>query len=299
MSWEGLGTGPGLQRASSGNPQKVLTYTLGMMENSDDLMPAAQPTDVPSPAKDSSLEASAESSVPSGPPLRPVPSKMSRLWREWVRPFLIILAIVGSFRSAFADWNDVPTGSMIPTIVEGDRIFVNKVAYSLRVPFTKLHVTRWDSPDRGDIVVFFSPDENKRLVKRVVGLPGDRIELRQNHLIVNGELVEYEPLPSAGVDVSSSRRMHHARFEKEFLGDVEHAITLFPFQSPDSSFGAIEVPEGHYYVMGDNRDNSRDSRFFGFVDQNLIVGRAVAVAFSLDRTQGFKPRWKRSFKKLN
>lgn len=257
-----------------------------MMENSE------TPTAVPESAIDTAH------SEPPPAPGRPAPSRVSRLWREWIRPFLIILAIVGSFRSAFADWNDVPTGSMIPTIVEGDRIFVNKVAYSLRLPFTKMHLTRWSTPERGDIVVFFSPDEDKRLVKRVVGLPGDRIELRQNHLIVNGELVRYEPIQNLGVDIGSSRRMHHARFEKETLGDVEHPITLSPFQSPESSFGAQTVPEGHYFVMGDNRDNSRDSRYFGVVDQKLIVGQAVAVAFSLDRTQGFKPRWKRSFKKL-
>jgi signal peptidase I len=115
--------------------------------------------------------------------------KAIRVWREWVRPLAVILIACGSFRSAVADWNDVPTGSMNPTIVPGDRIFVNKMAYGLRVPFTSWRMLDFAEPERGDIAVFFSPDENIRMVKRVIGLPGDRIEMRNNHLIINGESV--------------------------------------------------------------------------------------------------------------
>ncbi|MCB1035950.1 MAG: signal peptidase I [Acidobacteria bacterium] len=265
------------------------------MENPES--PTTTP-ETPTPFIPEAPQPEAPEVVSSPAPEGPAPTRASRVWGEWVRPFLIILVIVGSFRSAFADWNDVPTGSMIPTILEGDRIFVNKVAYSLRIPFTKVHLTRWSSPQRGDIVVFFSPDENKRLVKRVVGLPGDKVELRGNHLIVNGKIAQYEPLGDLDLEMDSSRRMYHSHFEKETLDEVEHPITLSSFRSPESTIAPIVVPEGRYFVMGDNRDNSRDSRYFGFVDEKLIVGRAVAVAFSLDRTQGFKPRWERSFKKL-
>src|SRR4051794_2376136 len=108
-------------------------------------------------------------------------------WEEWVRPFATILLVLCAMRSSLADWNDVPTGSMRPTILEGDRIFVNKLAYDLKVPFTTLRLARWSEPARGEVVVFFSPANGDRLVKRVVGLPGDTVELRANQLWINGQ----------------------------------------------------------------------------------------------------------------
>src|SRR5258708_16441929 len=121
-------------------------------------------------------------------------TKMKHWWRKEIRPLLILALIVFSIRSSLADWNDVPTGSMKPTILEGDRVFVNKLAYDLKVPFTTLHIAEWSNPHRGDIVVFYSPHDGKRLVKRVVGLPGDSIELPNEGLILNGEPVEYKPI---------------------------------------------------------------------------------------------------------
>jgi signal peptidase I len=227
----------------------------------------------------------------------PTSSRTARFWREWIKPFLIILAIVGSFRSALADWNDVPTGSMIPTILEGDRIFVNKMAYSLRVPFTTYHIWQWAEPQRGDIIVFLSPADRKRLVKRVVGLPGDRVELSRNRLIINGKVMHYEGISLDDLDLEG-RRHFPFQFELESLGAVEHLITVTPRNLSNSSFGPIVVPEGQYFAMGDNRDNSRDSRFFGTVEERLILGQARAVAFSLDHQRGLKPRWDRSFKTL-
>src|SRR6476659_3159285 len=109
---------------------------------------------------------------------------MKRFWMEWIRPLIITAAVLGSMRSALADWNDVPTGSMKPTILEGDRVFVNKLAYDLKVPFTTWHIATWGQPKRGEIVVFFSPADGKRLVKRVIGLPGDVVELRNERLFV-------------------------------------------------------------------------------------------------------------------
>jgi signal peptidase I len=99
--------------------------------------------------------------------------------------------VMFSIRSSLADWNDVPTGSMKPTILEGDRVFVNKLAYDLKVPFTTWHIAEWSNPQRGDIVVFFSPKDGTRLVKRVIGLPGDTVELLNEQLIINGQPVEY------------------------------------------------------------------------------------------------------------
>src|SRR6185295_7837831 len=117
-----------------------------------------------------------------------------KLWKKEIRPLVILALVLFSIRSSLADWNDVPTGSMKPTIVEGDRVYINKVAYDLKVPFTTLHLAQWDSPGRGDIVVFYSPHDGKRLVKRVVGVPGDTVELRNDELILNGSAVHYEPI---------------------------------------------------------------------------------------------------------
>src|SRR5277367_1455883 len=117
--------------------------------------------------------------------------KWDNFLKKEAKPLLIMVLVMLAFRSAIADWNDVPTGSMKPTIVEGDRIFVNKLAYDLKVPFTTWHVAEWAGPERGDIVVFNSPVDGTRLVKRVVGLPGDTIEGRNDHLWINGRPVNY------------------------------------------------------------------------------------------------------------
>src|SRR4249920_2590657 len=114
-------------------------------------------------------------------------SRARKFWRKEIRPLLILALVMFSIRSSLADWNDVPTGSMRPTIVEGDRVLVNKLAYDLKVPFTTLHLAEWGNPERGDIAVFYSPHDGKRLVKRVIGLPGDIIELRENQLLLNGD----------------------------------------------------------------------------------------------------------------
>src|SRR3954451_6678207 len=111
----------------------------------------------------------------------------SLLWTEWMKPLVIVAAFVLPFKSAIADWNWVPSGSMKPTILEGDLVFVNKLAYDLKAPFTLWRFTEWSDPKPGDIVVFFSPYDGTRLVKRVIAKPGDTVELRNEALIVNGE----------------------------------------------------------------------------------------------------------------
>src|SRR6266478_7762394 len=121
-------------------------------------------------------------------------SRVAHWWRKEIRPLLILALIVFSIRSSLADWNDVPTGSMRPTILEGDRVFVNKLAYDLKLPFTTRHLAEWSAPQCGEIVVFYSPYDGKRLVKRVIGLPGDTIELRNNALILNGRQIGYQPI---------------------------------------------------------------------------------------------------------
>lgn len=218
-----------------------------------------------------------------------------RLWREWVKPLMIILIVFGSFRSAIADWNDVPTGSMKPNIVEGDRIFVNKLAYGLRIPFTSWNVFERHGPRHGDVVVFFAPDSGVRMVKRVIGVSGDRVAISNNLVTVNGEPARYGPLDEAVIEaVAAGERPHH-RFAAENIDGKTYPIMTTPRQPSRRAFHSIVVPEGQYFLMGDNRDNSRDSRWFGCVDRSAIVGRATGIVLSLDPENFYLPRIDRFF----
>lgn len=210
-----------------------------------------------------------------------------------IRVFVLMILIVSSLRSALADWNDVPTGSMKPTIQEGDRVVVNKLAYDLKIPFTTVNIVKWDDPKRGDIVVLFSPADGVRLVKRVVALPGDQLEMRDNQLFVNGQPARQSP-----IEVSQSEETGTAYVLDEDLFGHMHKMMITPDIPAHRSFGPVTVPPGHYFVLGDNRDNSNDSRFIGFIQRRRIVGKAVAVAFSLDRSNYFVPRWTRFFEGL-
>ena len=226
-------------------------------------------------------------------------SRARRWWRQELRPLLILGFVIFSVRSSFADWSDVPTGSMKPTILEGDRVFVNKLAYDLKVPFTTRHLAEWSNPQRGDIVVFFSPKDGTRLVKRVIGLPGDVIELRHDALIVNGQPVDYKPSAEKWLsDVAPADRANHV-FAVEQLPGRAHLVAAWPAVPAMRDFGPSLVPTGHYFMMGDNRDDSFDSRYFGPVQRRRIVGRATAVALSVDRQHYWLPRWNRFFHSLD
>ena len=214
-------------------------------------------------------------------------------WKGLGYSIFIGVLIATSFKSAIADWNIVPSGSMKPTIVEGDRIFVNKLAYDLKIPYTTWHVAEWDNPDRGDIVVFYSPADNKRLVKRVIGLPGDEIAMRDNTLFINGEQLKYE-----SADGTVNRIYSDQYCIIEDLSGRKHPVMITPIYLSMRSFSAITVPEGCYFMMGDNRDDSADSRYFGFVERKRIVGQATAIVISLDKKRKYQPRWERFFKKL-
>ena len=221
-----------------------------------------------------------------------------RWWRKEIRPLLILVLILFSIRSSLADWNDVPSGSMRPTILEGDRIFVNKLAYDLKVPFTTWHIAEWGGPSRGDVVVCFSPADESRLVKRVVGVPGDVIELRDNQLWVNGQAVEYGRLDKETINQIDAAGRDQFVFATEKLGERDHPLMLSPRTPAIRSFGPTEIPEGHYFMMGDNRDDSKDSRWFGLVERDRIVGRAFRIAFSLDYENYYLPRWDRMLRSL-
>ena len=221
------------------------------------------------------------------------------LWREWIRPLALPFLLITAAKSALADINYVPSGSMKPTILEGDVVFINKLAYDLRVPFTFARLAKWAEPARGDIVVCFAPDDGTRLVKRVVGQPGDTVELRNDVLFLNGAAVPYAALPaSATRDLEPAERAS-AIFARETLGARAHAVMALPTRPALRSFGPARVPAGHYFMMGDNRDNSRDSRFFGFMPRREIIGEAKGVAVSADLAHWLRPRFDRFFMRLD
>ncbi|MHC4727345.1 MAG: signal peptidase I [Planctomycetota bacterium] len=221
-----------------------------------------------------------------------------RLWKEWRVTIFFIVFIIVPVKSSLADWNWVPTGSMNPTILEGDLIYVNKIAYGLRFPLTMHRIAKWSNPQRGDIVVCFSPDDGTRLVKRVIGQPGDTIELRNNTLFLNGEPAGYTTIDSKYKQHLSSGLKEKCILAMEDLDGVSHAIMSIPSITAIRSFGPIAVPQDNYFVMGDNRDNSKDSRYFGFVERKSIIGKANGIITSFDMTDKYQPRFKRFFASL-
>jgi signal peptidase I len=236
--------------------------------------------------------------------------KLIHYWRRHIRPILVLVLVFTAFRSSFADWNDVPTGSMKPTIFEGDRIFVNKLAYGLKFPYTTWHLAKWSGPQRGEIAVFYSPKDGIRLVKRVVGLPGDHIVYRDGFLTINGRKLEYrryDPPPDVQIPEGMASECD---FYLEQLGDYQHIVALLKDvairdrriktgQPPPNRDYEITVPEGKYFMMGDNRDNSNDSRFIGSVERTEILGRSSRTIFSLDYNDSYLPRKNRFFHGLN
>jgi signal peptidase I len=221
------------------------------------------------------------------------------LWRQWIRPLALPLLVIASAKSAIVDINFVPSGSMRPTILEGEVLVINKLAYDLRVPFTFARVARWSDPARGDVVVCFSPADGTRLVKRVVGLPGDVIEMRRSILYVNGARQDYTELDAAQTRYFTADERAAAVFARETLtGGRTHAVVALPNRPALRDFGPVIVPAGSYFMLGDNRDNSHDSRFYGCVSRREIIGEAKAVVVSADPDRWLRPRIGRFFTRL-
>ena len=213
---------------------------------------------------------------------------------------IAFIALMLMFRSAFADWMVVPSGSMNPTIVEGDRVLVNKVVFGLRVPFTTVHLTAGENPARGDIVVFDSPKSGITLIKRVIGLPGDVIEMRNERVFVNHQPFDYAAIAvSSDADMLQASRAERHQMATELLPGRKHAVMALPDRAAMRDFAPLVVPPGQYFMMGDNRDNSDDSRFIGSVPRRLIVGRASEVLVSLNPEHDWLPRSHRFLKPLD
>ena len=225
---------------------------------------------------------------------------LATAWAEF-RSVAVFIVLMIVFRSAVADWSDVPTGSMRPTIIEGDRIFVKKLAYDLRVPLTHISLARLGDPQRGDIIIFDSAVSELRLVKRVIGVPGDVIEVRRDVVHVNGAALAYSPVlgesePETSRDVQDMRES--IRPADAGVVDLREYTVRLSRGGHLSSYGPVEVPDDSYFVLGDNRDNSADSRVIGFVPRSEIVGRSDSVVLSLDYENSYLPRSERFFHAL-
>lgn len=217
------------------------------------------------------------------------------LWTSWIKPLFVAAIVVLPLKSAVVDWNWVPTGSMRPTILEGELVFINKVAYDLKIPFTTRQLSTWDDPDRGDVVVCFSPADGKRLVKRVVGLPGDRLTVVGSELFINGKPISYGPANAKWSRHLTSSERQAVEVTEERLGAVRHPVLENAGRRLSALPREYVVPVGSYFMMGDNRDRSLDSRSFGSVPREQIVGRASAILLSFDPETAFLPRLDRFF----
>lgn len=220
--------------------------------------------------------------------------------------FIMFIVFLFLFRGAVADWHPVPTGSMKPTILEGDVIWENKMAYDIQVPFTDISLYRTGEPKRGDIIVFTSDVAKKRLIKRLVGLPGDIIKIQQNNLIINGYIVDYKRTDEIVPEREADRE--GGIYALESYNDLApHPVIIkdgqstYPptFQGPNCKEVTQEkIPEDHYFFLGDNRDNSSDSRCFGYVPRSELRGHATRILLSLNKNDSYKPRFERFLEKL-
>lgn len=199
---------------------------------------------------------------------------------EYSKSFFPVILVVFFIRSFIVEPFKIPSGSMMPTLLAGDFILVNKFTYGLRVPILNNTFIEIDKPQRGDVFVFhYPPDPSIDYIKRVVGLPGDKIVYRNKQIFINGEPVELS-LVGDYQYVTSGLNMVNAKHYQEQLGGVRHDVLI-----EDNSLsidGETEVPAGHYFAMGDNRDNSKDSRSWGFVPEDNLVGKAFLIWWNFD-----------------
>lgn len=195
--------------------------------------------------------------------------------------FVLFIFGMAFFRTAVADWNYVPSASMEPTIYGGDYLWVEKLSFGASVPFTDIKLFSTGTPERGDIITFFADHTEVQLVKRVIGVPGDHIRIDGREIIVNGEAAKFE---TGTVDANSLQGLEtiatHAHKVQYTRGDTATRPAL-----------EFVVPEQRYFVMGDNRNNSFDSRFWGFVEEGRIMGRVTHIAVSFSNQRPWSERF--------
>ncbi len=204
---------------------------------------------------------------------------------EYSKSFFPVLFLVFFLRSFLIEPFQIPSGSMIPTLLVGDYIAVNKFSYGVRMPVFKTKLFDVHSPKRGDVVVFFPPNESRYFIKRLIGLPGDKIQYVNHELFVNGVKQQYSQLTAEELaKIAETNPPQQCSYKgdiftqvTEILGDVSHVIQKCPMPSHLSVNGTWVVPAEHYFMMGDNRDSSSDSRVWGYVPEENLVGKAFAV----------------------
>ena len=220
--------------------------------------------------------------------------------KHWVRAnkgFVAFLLLFGLFRTAVADWNPIPSGSMRPGLLEGDVVFVNRLAFNVKLPLTDVVVARTGEPLRGDVGTFSSPSDGTRLIKRVLALPGDVVEMRDERLIINGQSALYTEAGEVMEDLGKGQHVLARRFD-ETIGEARHQIQVLPSIMARRDFAPMTIPPDQFMMLGDNRDNSADSRYIGLVPRHLLIGRAVRVLVSADIEGDWMPRGERFGKKL-
>lgn len=203
---------------------------------------------------------------------------------EYAKSFFPVLLIVLLLRSFVVEPFRIPSGSMMPTLLVGDFIVVTKYSYGLRLPVVRTRFLETGEPQRGDVMVFRFPENPREdYIKRVVGLPGDHVAYYNKALYINGEQVAMTELESY-IGQGSGTVMTGARLAEEQLDNSRYNILFWP--NRPSIEGEVLVPDGHYFVLGDNRDNSNDSRFWGFVPEENLVGKAVYIWMNWDHPAG-------------
>ena len=245
------------------------------------------------------------------------PQKPRGALREFLTSWLPAILAVLVIRSVLIEPFQIPSGSMIPTLAIGDFIVVSKVGYGLRVPFTDIEIAPLGEPERGDVIVFIYPPTQSKdpwcpakraarvvsfgllpgpdqdcttdFIKRIVGLPGDIIEMRGKALVVNGEPVAYAALARVEEPLGNGQLAAASQWHEALPGRT-HVVQLLDDASAHSRFGPIAVPAGHYLMLGDNRDLSGDSRVFGFVPRERLIGRAHRILVSADILGDWAPR---------
>ncbi len=195
---------------------------------------------------------------------------------EYAKSFFPVLLIVLVLRSFLVEPFQIPSGSMIPTLEVGDFILVNKYTYGLRLPVIGTKIVAMNEPKRGEVMVFIPPHDERYFIKRVIGLPGDTIRYENKVLYVNDEQIQSEVVEEAQIELPNGMSQTGILLN-ETLGEVEHLTQIIDVPARSNARSVWVVPEGHYFMMGDNRDNSADSRVWGAVPEENIVGKAFAI----------------------
>jgi signal peptidase I len=213
-------------------------------------------------------------------------------WLRANKGFLMFMLLFGVFRTAVADWNPIPSGSMRPNLLEGDVVLVNRLAFDLKLPLTDIILTHLGDPRRGDVVTFASPKDGARLIKRVIAVPGDIVEMRDEHLVINGEEADYSQAREAPEKLGSGGVTTALQLTESVYGG-QRRIQLLPQVSAMRNFAPVTIPQDQFLMLGDNRDNSADSRFIGLVPRARLIGRAERVLVSADMLGNWMPRTER------